>query len=102
MTATLILWWNLVTATCPLGGVLATPIHYDVRWNVRYVMEWVTGPPDEDGNQTIMPVYSDFAWTGDGVSQPPVDTGEADLSPGEVLTYEVTAVDAAGRRDCGV
>jgi hypothetical protein len=99
---TLIIWWNLVAATCPPGGVLSGPIHYDVRWNVRYPLQWVDGPPDENGDITIMPVYNDFAWTGDSTFAPPVDTGESDLMPGEILTYEVTAVDGLGRRDCGL
>lgn len=101
LLAGMILWWDLGAVPCQAGGVLAQPIHYDVRWNVRRVIAWIPGPLDGAGYPTSMPIYNDFAWTGDSTFAPPVDTMEPDLEPGSVLTYEVTAVDGQGQRDCG-
>jgi hypothetical protein len=92
--------WDLVMDTCPAGGLLAGPIHYDVRWNARRIVALAPCDPN-DPLSTTCPVYSEFAWTGDSTFTDSVDTGEPDLAPGEIMTYEVTAVDGEGRGDCG-
>src|SRR3990167_11155569 len=96
---TMLLTWLLVTTGCEAGKTLALPIHYDIRYNARRLLRWDPCPTPEQP-EALCPVYSPFAWTGDGTFGNSIDTGELDLAPGEVLTYEVTAVDAQGNRDC--
>lgn len=100
MIAAMLLTWALVTLDCA-GGHEAID-HYEVRYNVARLLGWQMCPTEDDP-EAVCPIYSSFAWSAPvAVVEPPFDTKELDIGVGEVLTWEVTAVDEAGNRDCGV
>lgn len=100
MLATMLLLWQLSAVQC--DGTPERLFRYEVRYNVARVMG--QQPCDQsDPASAMCPAYTPFAWKGPYFTvQPYFQTNEVDVGVGEVLTWEVTAVDEAGNRDCGI
>lgn len=75
-----LLTWDPVAVGCETGKPLAPPIHHEVRWNVRRIVDWVACDPEEP--LMLCPVYTPFVWSEQHTFGNQVDPMEADLAPG--------------------